>query len=449
MEILKTTILWTLRVLVAALLSSVLHAETVIQCPQQDEPLNRKWEWAKKEAQNQDLRNGFWIGYSIQRLMGEQEYCVTGTNIRFDEVRKDGVPSLENLVGYEKHPQAVREPDDQKVKRTAENALADLEHRKTTEIKVMKDLAVLFEFHSLQSAGPDDFAMLNTSLTMDLKKRPLIWLGRTDETQSLDLMLKYYREVNSGEVKEEMLVSIASHRNSALVLPFLREILSGTSPDHLRAAAAQSLGSHGSDEAIPLLLQVCKTDRSSEVREEALNGLAELSSAAARSAVIDLAKTAKDAELREEAVQRIVENATQKEIATIQGIVMNDPDQEVQEAALYALAELPGSTSWIIQVARAHPNRELREAALHALAENASKEAAAALEEIARKDPSEDLQEQALVALEELPDGTGIPILLDIARNHPRKEMRIRAVEVLGDSDNKEAKAALLKLLED
>ena len=51
MEILRTSLLWAFRILVTALLSSLLHAETVIPCLQQTLPLNQRWDWAKKEAQ--------------------------------------------------------------------------------------------------------------------------------------------------------------------------------------------------------------------------------------------------------------------------------------------------------------------------------------------------------------------------------------------------------------
>jgi HEAT repeats len=450
MEVIKTMILWMVRILVAAMLSSLAHADTVIQCPLKDAPLSQRWEWAVKEASARNLTNGFWIGYSIQRWMGGQEYFVTGTHIQFDSVRRNGSPSLEEvLTGKKDQSDAVEQSDDQKVKQEAKSTLEDLENSKKPAVRVRKDIAILFEFISLKPSEPDDFAMLNTSLHMELKKRPLLWLGIGDEDQSIALMEKMYQTLSSKEVKEDLLYSIASHENAAKVFPFLRDVALGTSPDNFREAAAQAIGSCDYEEAIPMLVQLSKTDRSSEVREAALNGLADMNSVAARAALIDLAKSAKDPELREETVHRVSDNATQKDIAIIQGIAMNDPNEEVQEAALYALADLPDSTSMIIDVARKHPNSELREAAMHALADNASDEAVAALQEIARNDSSEDLQEEAMYALVDLPHGKGIPILVNIAKSHPNKEMRLRAVEILGDSDSKEAKDALLKLVGD
>ncbi len=164
MKITNTSILWIL----AALLSSILHAETMIQCPTPNEPLNQKWDWAKKEAQVRNLQNGFWIGYSIQRLMGEKEYFITGTSMSFDSIRKNGKPSLEELTTGKKEQTLVNnEPDDQKVRQAAKNTLNDLENTKNPEKRMIKNLAVLFEFRSVRSAAPDDFAVLNTSLSMD------------------------------------------------------------------------------------------------------------------------------------------------------------------------------------------------------------------------------------------------------------------------------------------
>lgn len=434
--------------ILAALLSSILYAETIIQCPAPNEPLDQKWEWARKEAHEKNLQNGFWIGYSVQRLMDEKEYFVTGTRLSFDGVRADGKPSLEELTTGKKGESVTENvPDDQKVRQAAKNTLDDLEDSRNPKNKVLKDLAILFEFHSIQGTAPDNFAMLNTSLTMELNKRPLIWLGKADDGQSLALLMQTYQKINSSSVKEDLLYTIAYHQNSAIVLPFLRQILLGNSPDSLRAAAAQSIGSHGAAEAIPLLVQVCKTDPSSEVREQALYGLAEIDTPTARAAVIDLAKTANDAELREAAIYQITEDASPGEISIVKGILMKDPNQEVQEAALYALAELPDTTSLLIQVAHTHPNSELREAALYALAENASNEAVAALASTAKSDRDQDLQVAAMYALAELPGGKGIPFLIDIAKTHPDKDMRIQAIEALGNSDSAQAKAALLKLV--
>ena len=36
--------------------------------------LEARWEWAKQEAGKQKLKNGYWIGYNIKRLMREDQY---------------------------------------------------------------------------------------------------------------------------------------------------------------------------------------------------------------------------------------------------------------------------------------------------------------------------------------------------------------------------------------
>lgn len=448
MEILRTSLLWVVRILVMAILTSFLHAETVIPSLQQNLPLNQRWDWAKKEALNQNFGKGYWIGYSIQRWMGEREYFITGSNMNFDNLR-NGRPSLSEVILGKKEPGLPEEPDDQKVKRAATQALADLENSKSKERQVLKDIAVLVEFRSGQSKEPDDFAMLNMSLSTDLEKRPILWLGRAEDGESLTLLQQLYQKSSSDKLKEDLIHCISSHANFALVLPFLQKILFSDAPDKLRSAAAIGMGEQDSEEAVPILLGVSKNDRSSSVRDDALNGLAEIDLPSARAALMELAKTGKTKQLREDALYRIAENASPKEVAEIKGILMNDPDREVQEAALYALAELEDATPTLIQVARTHTKRDLREAALYALAENGSKDAIATLNQIALNDPDEELQEAALYALAELEDGKGIPYVIEIARSHPDKETRIRAIQVLGNSDDSKAKEALLKLVED
>jgi hypothetical protein len=116
--------------------------------------LNQKWEWARKEAQTRNLYNGFWVGYGIQRMMEQKEYFVTGSSFHFDRISRNDGPSLAKLLTGKKEPtETDNEPDDQKVRQAAKNALADLETAKKPGRMILKELAVLFQFRTPQADG--------------------------------------------------------------------------------------------------------------------------------------------------------------------------------------------------------------------------------------------------------------------------------------------------------
>lgn len=448
MELLRTTLLWAIRILVAALLSSVLRAETIIPCPQQDLPLNQRWDWAQKEAQQQHFKNGYWVAYSIDRLMGDHEYYISGTSVSFDRVRTSGRPSLSEIILGTKPPEEKQESDGSRLKRAAKEALAEIDHTDSQEQRTLKPLAILFEFRAADVSSPTGVAILNMSLTTDLHKRPVLWLGNVENTQSLSLIQQLYASC-ANDVKEELLDGMTAHENSATALPFLQKVLLGDASDELRAEAASAIGQIDSDHSVSLLLQVCRNDRSRKVREEAVDALSEIRRPSARAALMELIKKDPSRELREEALDSIVEEATPTELEEIKRVMMDDPDQELQAAILYAIADRKDSTPVLIQAARTHKNHDVRETALHALADEGSDEAVEALNQIALTDEDTDLREEALSALGDFENGKGIPFVANIARKHPDKQMRLRAIEVLGDSDSKEARDALRKLLEE
>ena len=53
------------------LVPSVVHAQSVVHHPQPEQTLAKKWQWAEEQTPTQ---GGYWIGYSIERLMDEGSF---------------------------------------------------------------------------------------------------------------------------------------------------------------------------------------------------------------------------------------------------------------------------------------------------------------------------------------------------------------------------------------
>ena len=55
------------------------------------EPLEKRWKWAEKKSNG--LKEGYWVGYSIEQLMSANSYI--GRNSAGDRYRK---PSLKMII---------------------------------------------------------------------------------------------------------------------------------------------------------------------------------------------------------------------------------------------------------------------------------------------------------------------------------------------------------------
>jgi hypothetical protein len=57
-----------------------LAAAQVIHHPRPNSPLAERVDWAFQEAEKAGFAKGFWIGFSIRRLMGEHSYTASHKN---------------------------------------------------------------------------------------------------------------------------------------------------------------------------------------------------------------------------------------------------------------------------------------------------------------------------------------------------------------------------------
>src|SRR5260221_382217 len=89
-----TIIRWIL-VFVIALATIVLSgpAQPVLHTPDTSKPLTDRWAWALTQAKTKGFGKDYWIGYSIDRLMGERSYIGS-----FYSDRRRNTPTLGELL---------------------------------------------------------------------------------------------------------------------------------------------------------------------------------------------------------------------------------------------------------------------------------------------------------------------------------------------------------------
>jgi len=320
---------------------------------------------------------GYWIGYSIERLMNERSFIGSWSGRREGERR-----TLEEIIAG--RPPAAA--DERKVlENAARRALDELDGRDAPETLVKKDIGFLFKMTPKTGRTIQDVRMSDLKLRVELEGWPLVWLGPASEAESAGVLKTLYRDA-AGKSRERIVHALAMHRLPDVVVPFLTGVLSSAEPAKVRRAAAFGLGEQEDAGAVAALKKALRSDYPAEVKKAAVWGLAENGHPAALEALIDTATASSDTVVRKDAVMGLAQKASAKAVRTLERLALDDPDVEVQKRAVFALAELPDAEAlpYLVRVAKTHHRPEVRKAAIFALGDIGGPEAVAVLAEIAR-----------------------------------------------------------------
>lgn len=348
-------------------------AQGIIQCPDQNLPLGERWKWATREGARQAGGKELWVGYCIERLMNEDSFMNSGN---FWSGRMESRRSIYDLLSGDSA-------------RHAEGRRMWGGMRRNNIVKVMKEVAILFRI----SGSPSDNGSVrkldvsNMELSVDLRNKPLVWLGRAEDDQSVGLLKDLFVRQSTDVLKKDLLTAIGIHQNSGEVFPFLAGVLKGEEADDIRSQAAFWLGQQNHSEGLALLIVAAQDDRSAKVKDQAIFGISQLSSDESTEALISLARKAKDAKVREKAAFWLGQKASAKAVATLESIIADDEVTDVQRQALYALAQIhtPEGVDRLIKIATTHQNPRIRKQAIQCLGQSDDSRALDALIAIVRK----------------------------------------------------------------
>ena len=361
----------------------------VVHHPRSSDRLNDRWDWAQNEAAQLKLKQGFWIGYSIKRMMNENYYISTSGQHSF----YGSFPFSRSLRGetlnkilFGKDSLTVLS-DEEQIQLAAENALSAMENSGRPQKKILKDVGILYKFGPGASKSFDTVRLNNLSVPFDTEKLPVIWLGSADETQSVSFLSRHYEISNIENLKKRILSAIGFHGDSGIVVPFLEKVIKSGDSEELRGRAASELGDQESERALEILAQTAKKDRSLYVRKRAISGLEDLALPAATDVLIDIARTSDNTEIRKRAISCLADKASQKAVEALSDFAYEDDDTEIQKRALYALEDLPHNEGipYLIKIALSHPKSVIRKSAIHCLGDSGDPRALDTLVEILKK----------------------------------------------------------------
>jgi len=338
-----------------------------------DTTLNGRWEWGWSQARHSKRDKECWIGYSIRRLMDEDSYIMSGN------VLSGTLETTKSLY--------FRIAGDTSDDRTRAKALRSQGEPKI--FKRMKDIALFFSVS--QDSGTDFEIRKVDECTMDLsfnfRGKPLYWLGRFGDDESVSLLKTLFHESATARQKKEIVGVIGLHQRSGLVYPFLNAVLESSEPDDVRAMAVFWMGEQGNPECLRVLTDAAESDESLKVRQEAVFAISRLDSDESTDTLISLARTANDPKVRGKAAFWLGQKASRNVVATLEGIIADDEETEVQRQALFALAQIKDAegVERLIHIAMSHPNPRIRKQAIQLLGQSEDPRAWEALIRIVKK----------------------------------------------------------------
>jgi len=350
----------------------------VIRCPEGTGSLSQRWEWARQAVRREGLASGYWIGFSIEKLMEENAYigCFLGNG--------SGEISLASLLRGEAPlvPSRIRNFSFFSGGRRFRNEGND---RMTKWVK--KRVGVLFRFAKGGDALPEAVGAVDDRWPVAFEGKTLIWLGPATEDESLGLLAGLYDRPAAGKLAERIVSTAGIHEASVPVLAFLERVAKSRAPEPVRVEAVSCLGGYRDQRSLRALIPLAKADASLEVRQEAVSALGEIGNPEAVDVLIEVARSTGPAKVREEAVQALAENASSKVLSALERIIADDPVRNIQEEAVQALSEIEDGTGLplLIKVAKTHAVVEIRKSAIEALSESSDPRALAALIELAKK----------------------------------------------------------------
>ena len=357
----------------------IASGQQVVKYEGPDVSLEEKWSWALNEGSSRGSGSGFWVAYSVQRLMDENSYIATGMHFTGSV---DNRTSLYDII-FENQPYAGASADSSRKRRTG--GLSMMSRGRKTIFKVMKDVAIMV-FYSGGRNKVEDVQLANMDLNVDLKKRPFVWLGPASDDVSFSNLEKIYRDVPLAELKENIVNAIGVHQQSQGSFSFLVKILKSNEPVKARSQAAFWIGHQAKPEALGVLTEVAESNDAREVREQTVFAISQIESDEALVQLISLARKANDSEVRRKATFWLGQKASKKAVGALEDMLADDDDTEVQKHALIALAQMRGGSGVekLIQVAKAHPKLKIRKQAIMSLGNIDDPRAIEALIEIAR-----------------------------------------------------------------
>ena len=241
------------------MLSSWLGSNAVAQHPNAATSLKERWAWGLAKSGQGENQTGFWMGYSISRLLDSDAYVGT--------VNVSALP----------RSSASRQKRGLPAKELEQDVVFLFNLQGGTDIKDIRKIEVN-----------------NRPWILDRDKKPVIWLGRASEEESIHLLLDMYPQVGARKLKARIMVGAELHSEpevlSQVAALLGREAYAGTDV-RLQTDVLDVISHLPQDLGTPLLAEIARTHPIVRVRKEAVGYLAGSEGEKAHEALKSLTRT--------------------------------------------------------------------------------------------------------------------------------------------------------------
>ncbi|MGD2087313.1 MAG: HEAT repeat domain-containing protein [Candidatus Aminicenantes bacterium] len=281
--------------------------------------------------------------------------------------------------------------------------------------------------------------LYNTSEFILLKEKAMAVLSRIKPRRIVDLL------VNQLTDKEPYLQRRAAETlgsiGSVEILPVLIMILVKEKETKIRSHAAISLGKIGSWEAMRPLIGVLHTDKDSEVRKSAAEALGLIGSTEALPDLIKVLTTDKDNQVRIGAAEALGKIKGDMTVSQLIRTLATEKDSSVRWRIAMSLGKLGGTNArdMLIKTLSKDEAREVRESAAEALGLIGSEECIGPLIQALTLDKDADVRGSAAYALGLMRSTAALSELIKSLITDTNGEVRGRAAYALGQLRNTEA----------
>ncbi len=335
--------------------------------------LEGRWAWAESEGARVQEK-GYWVGYSIDKLMWEQSFIGSFGSRRSNK-------TLYEILG---EPEKI-------IDRTAWGMSNGYKRSAHHEGRLLlKEIAILFyvdKSGKKEPSNPSEIKVSNLSLEVDLKRKPLIWLGAVEQDESIFHLTELYDDIKSSDLKEDVISALGLHTSARQILAFMEKVLETENDDDLKEAAVFWIGQQDLPESLEILKRVLASGWPADVREKAVFSISQMSLPEATETLIDLARNEPNREIRKNAIFWLGQKASRQAMEVLNEVLLDEGDVEVQKQAVFAVSQFPKDEAVprLIEIAKNHQSTAVRKQAIFWLGDSGDPRALEVLIELARQ----------------------------------------------------------------
>ncbi|MBD3287561.1 hypothetical protein GF337_02050 [candidate division KSB1 bacterium] len=236
-----------------------------------------------------------------------------------------------------------------------------------SEKKNVDELVILLDYY-LESGHPKILQLLVSTFEthFDLENKPIYWLGKSTENESIDLLIKLFSLNSEVFLRNQIIIGVSSHPAGRKIYDFLDKILSENHEKELKENAIFSLGNLATSYSDRILSKFIRKSDDDNLNKKAILALSQSENPKTFHLLTAIAIKGDNKSVRKEAIFSLSQIEHQKRLDVLRRIAFMDKHCDIQKFAVFVLGQMqnPGAANVLHQLSKKHPSRNIRKKAL-------------------------------------------------------------------------------------